>query len=394
MSIELFIINLGQPNINANTSMSSYSLTMTWNCRAHKFTIHRSNFMKYILFILILCTSNVYSQLKISDLKTIKVGSDLLQSRKDFDKRLNASGELRKLDRVSSVYKYSFENSIFNYCENTTYDFLYVNDLLADLTINMEYTYSKNKFEVAKFLESLETVLSSLNKDDAAMQLQTRYSDFNKQKLHKKINNADSILNNNSSLPDDISEVYSGRNVYFFQSTHDQRFLKMDVLVFYRKKYGAERTFLGDEIVLRIQFDLTTEKFQDYYEKFGWGTWSPINEKTDINLAFVNGVYHLPVNLNNVMTLDFTLDLGAADVLITPDVFLVLYRAGTISDSDFIGTQAYKFADGSTARSNVFNLKILKIGGLELKDVRASISNDISSPLLLGQSALKKLRVL
>jgi len=78
-------------------------------------------------------------------------------------------------------------------------------------------------------------------------------------------------------------------------------------------------------------------------------------------------------------------------VSLSPDVFLVLYRAGTISESDFIGTETYKFADGSTAKSNVFNLKSLKIGDFELKDVRASISNNISSPLLLGQSALKKL---
>ncbi len=79
------------------------------------------------------------------------------------------------------------------------------------------------------------------------------------------------------------------------------------------------------------------------------------------NLTFENGVYKLPVNLNGVMTLNFTLDLGASDISLSPDVFLVLYRAGTINELDFIGTETYKFADGSTAKSNVFNLKTVKI---------------------------------
>jgi predicted aspartyl protease len=36
-------------------------------------------------------------------------------------------------------------------------------------------------------------------------------------------------------------------------------------------------------------------------------------------------------------------------------------------------------------------LKSLKIGNIEIKNVRTSISDNIESPLLLGQSALKKL---
>ena len=76
---------------------------------------------------------------------------------------------------------------------------------------------------------------------------------------------------------------------------------------------------------------------------------------------------------------------------ISPDVYTVLYRAGKIDEDDYIGNATYTFADGSKAKSNVINLKKLVIGDIVLKNVRASISNSINTPLLLGQSALKQL---
>ena len=57
----------------------------------------------------------------------------------------------------------------------------------------------------------------------------------------------------------------------------------------------------------------------------------------------------------------------------------------------YVITQTYKFADGSSAKSNVVNLRNLMIGDIKLENVRASISNSINAPLLLGQSALKQL---
>jgi predicted aspartyl protease len=144
------------------------------------------------------------------------------------------------------------------------------------------------------------------------------------------------------------------------------------------------------QIFLNISLQLTKRGYFEDYAKYSGGGGKLVSDNEEIDLTFENGVYKLPVSINGVMTLNFTLDLGASDVSLSPDVFLVLCRSGTVSESDFIGTETYKFADGSTAKSSVFNLKTLKIGGYELKDVRASISNNISSPLLLEQSALKK----
>jgi clan AA aspartic protease (TIGR02281 family) len=103
------------------------------------------------------------------------------------------------------------------------------------------------------------------------------------------------------------------------------------------------------------------------------------------------GTYDIPVELNGVLKISFIFDSGASDVSISPDVALTLMKTGTIKESDFIGTQQYMFANGSTATSQVFILQEIKIGGYVIKKVRASISNSIDAPMLLGQSVLQRL---
>jgi clan AA aspartic protease (TIGR02281 family) len=103
-----------------------------------------------------------------------------------------------------------------------------------------------------------------------------------------------------------------------------------------------------------------------------------------------SGIYEIPVEINDVLKISFILDPGASDVSISPDVALTLIRTGTVSDSDFVGTQRYVFADGSTAVSNVFIIRRIKIGNTIIKNVRASISNSLDAPMLLGQSVLQK----
>ncbi len=103
------------------------------------------------------------------------------------------------------------------------------------------------------------------------------------------------------------------------------------------------------------------------------------------------GTYDIPVEVNGVLKISFIFDSGASDVSISPDVALTLIKTGTIRQSDFIGTQQYTFANGSTATSQVFILQEIKIGGYVIKKVRTSISNSIDAPMLLGQSVLQRL---
>lgn len=110
-----------------------------------------------------------------------------------------------------------------------------------------------------------------------------------------------------------------------------------------------------------------------------------------VKMKMKNGVYQMPIRLNGAITLDFVLDLGAADVLVTPDVFSTLKKAGTISDSDYVGNDHYQLADGTIVESKVFLMKSLQIGSKTIYNVRTSVSNSLNAPLLLGQSALKQL---
>ena len=115
-----------------------------------------------------------------------------------------------------------------------------------------------------------------------------------------------------------------------------------------------------------------------------------MNNNNEVAVKKVGGVYSLPVELNEVLKINFIFDSGASDVSISPDVALTLLKAETIKDSDWLQGEYYKFADGSIAKSKRFKLKSLKIGNKVIRNVTCSISNSIDSPMLLGQSVLNK----
>jgi clan AA aspartic protease (TIGR02281 family) len=110
----------------------------------------------------------------------------------------------------------------------------------------------------------------------------------------------------------------------------------------------------------------------------------------EVNLRQDGGTFLVPVKINGKLSIDFLLDTGASDVQIPADVLMTLYRTGTVSDTDFLGTQTYTLADGSTVPSPRFKLQTLEVGGRAVHDVVASVGSVKSTPLL-GQSFLSKL---
>ena len=109
-----------------------------------------------------------------------------------------------------------------------------------------------------------------------------------------------------------------------------------------------------------------------------------------IKLEQGNGTFLVPVQLNGSITLNFVLDSGAADVAIPADVVQLLTRAGTVSNTDFIGTRTYVLADGSKLPSEAFTVHELRVGEHVVKNVTASVA-PIQGKLLLGQSFLSRL---
>ena len=110
----------------------------------------------------------------------------------------------------------------------------------------------------------------------------------------------------------------------------------------------------------------------------------------EIPLEKQGGVYTLPVRINGVITLNFILDSGAAEVSIPVDVVSTLLRTGTIKESDFLPGQVYTLADGSTLKSPRFLIRELEFGRIRVSNIPASVA-PLAGELLLGQSLLEKL---
>jgi hypothetical protein len=114
-----------------------------------------------------------------------------------------------------------------------------------------------------------------------------------------------------------------------------------------------------------------------------------VHAAEEIALVKEGGVYKLPVKINGVLTLQFILDTGAADIQIPADVARTLLRTGTMQAADFLPGSTYRLADGTTVQSPRFMLRSVQIGTRVLTQVPASIGN-LDSALLLGQSVLEK----
>ena len=110
-----------------------------------------------------------------------------------------------------------------------------------------------------------------------------------------------------------------------------------------------------------------------------------------VSLKKEGGTFVVPVLINGAITLDFTVDSGAADVSVPADVFSTLARTGTIRDSDIIGEETYVLADGSKSQSVTFTIRSLKVGDRIVENVRGSVAPSRGS-LLLGQSFLERFK--
>jgi TPR repeat protein len=88
------------------------------------------------------------------------------------------------------------------------------------------------------------------------------------------------------------------------------------------------------------------------------GSNQPNSLGTSVPMQPEGGVYVVPVLINNVITLSFVVDSGAADVSIPADVVSTLMRMGTLKASDFLGQRTYVLADGSKLPSQTFRINV------------------------------------
>jgi len=112
-----------------------------------------------------------------------------------------------------------------------------------------------------------------------------------------------------------------------------------------------------------------------------------VSSATSVTMQSEGGIYVVPVLINEMITLNFVVDSGAADVSIPADVVLTLMRTGTLKESDFLGEKTYVLADGSKVPSQTFRIRSLKVGNKVIENVNGSVAS-VQGSLLLGQSFL------
>ncbi len=110
-----------------------------------------------------------------------------------------------------------------------------------------------------------------------------------------------------------------------------------------------------------------------------------------IPLELTGGVYTVRATINSSLALTFVVDSGATDLTLPSFIGKALSASSSLTEADIVGTAAYTLADGSTQRGTVVKLRSLRIGPIELRDVRAVVMPSDSTAMLLGQSVLQRL---
>jgi hypothetical protein len=366
--------------------------------------------MKRLILVKLFAVSTllIHAQLSLKELTGINLGESYKSANNKIPKFFKTKGEFYKSDLLNA-HRIVYSKVPFHNYGNADYTFIFIKDSLVAVKIYINFTAN----EVGKFEIIAKSMFEDFNESNGLQSIK-QYSNINLKSTIEYVRKEcirNSPLNNANYKP--IKEKDFNESVWKITKSFasnklnnqypvdnlDERYLLMQIYL--TEIHGSvlpndptSKSYQYDGGWLHIMLTLTNPKFENLFRKDFEieGYYKLINSlATEIKLNFEDGIYKVPVKLNDKLEMDFVLDLGAADVSISPDVFLVLYKTGTIKETDFIGTQNYRLADGTTVKSNLFLLKSLEIGNQKIENVRTAISNSTSSPLLLGQSALKKL---
>lgn len=123
---------------------------------------------------------------------------------------------------------------------------------------------------------------------------------------------------------------------------------------------------------------------------FGFLAYSFSYGDTNIEMEEYGGVYRVPCTVNGAK-MKFIFDTGASNICLSLPMAEYLLDNGYLDQSDIKGSGTSSVADGRIVDHIIVNLKDVEIGGKHLYNVDAIVIDGQNAPLLMGQSALKKL---
>ncbi len=113
------------------------------------------------------------------------------------------------------------------------------------------------------------------------------------------------------------------------------------------------------------------------------------NNVIEVPFKQQGGVRIIQVKINDCAEFPMIFDTGCSGMSISILELATLVKHGYITEDDIVGITQAQIADGSIINEAVVNLKKLKIGDYECRNIKASISENEEAPLLLGNGALK-----
>lgn len=115
---------------------------------------------------------------------------------------------------------------------------------------------------------------------------------------------------------------------------------------------------------------------------------TPIEPENVLAMENESGVKYVWIEINGIR-LRFIFDTGASSICISPAEATVLYRQGTLTKDDIIDKEYFQDATGKISEGTKINLRTVKVGNVILKNINATVIDNVDAPLLLGQSVLE-----
>jgi aspartyl protease family protein len=130
------------------------------------------------------------------------------------------------------------------------------------------------------------------------------------------------------------------------------------------------------------------EKRQGLHEDNPIRTDKP-GKANSIKMTKQNGVYEIPIEINGI-DMYFIFDTGASMISISSAEAIYLFKQDKLSSEDILRKSDFIDANGDISEGTIINLREVKVGNKTLRNIEASVVNNLRAPLLIGQSALEK----